>query len=48
MDSPATGRCSDRRQRVAAMVVDAKARGLELAGPNGLLKLFTRNVLKPR
>jgi putative transposase len=48
MDSPATGRCSERRQRAAAMVADAKAPPLELTGPNGLLKLFTRNVLKPR
>lgn len=28
------------------MVADAKARGLELTGPNGLLKLFTKNVLE--
>jgi transposase-like protein len=26
------------------MVAEAKARGLELTGPNGLLKLFTKNV----
>jgi putative transposase len=30
----------------AAMVAEAKARGLELTGPNGLLKLFTKNVLE--
>ena len=28
------------------MVAEAKARGLELPGPNGLLKLFTKNVLE--
>ena len=28
------------------MVADAKARGLELTVPNGLLKLFTKNVLE--
>jgi putative transposase len=30
----------------AAMIADAKARGLELTGPNGLLKLFTKSVLE--
>jgi putative transposase len=30
----------------AAMVAEAKARGLELTGPNGLLKLFTKSVLE--
>src|SRR5215212_7702373 len=29
----------------AAMVAEARQRGLELTGPNGLLKLFTKNVL---
>ncbi len=28
------------------MVADAKARGLALTGPDGLLKLFTKNVLE--
>ena len=28
------------------MVAEARARGLELTGPNGLLKLFTKNVLE--
>jgi putative transposase len=28
------------------MAAEAKARGLELTGPNGLLKLFTKNVLE--
>jgi transposase-like protein len=30
----------------AAMVAEAKARGLALTGPGGLLKLFTKNVLE--
>jgi putative transposase len=30
----------------AAMVAEARARGLELTGPDGLLKLFTKNVLE--
>src|SRR6187399_3427477 len=30
----------------AAMVAEAKAWGLALTGPDGLLKLFTRNVLE--
>ncbi len=30
----------------AAMVTDARARGLALTGPDGLLKLFTKNVLE--
>ena len=43
---------SDRRQlspeqaAAAAMVAEARQRGLELTGPDGLLKLFTRNVLE--
>ncbi len=28
------------------MVAEAKARGLELTGPNGLLKLSTKNMLE--
>jgi DNA-binding NarL/FixJ family response regulator len=28
------------------MVAEAKVRGLELTGPNGVLKLFTKNVLE--
>jgi transposase-like protein len=28
------------------MVAEAKARGLALTGPDGLLKLFTKNVLE--
>ncbi|GAB2994139.1 hypothetical protein GCM10017788_80340 [Amycolatopsis acidiphila] len=30
----------------AAMVAEAKARGLALTGPDGLLKLFSKNVLE--
>jgi putative transposase len=37
---------SPEQAAVAAMMADAKARGLELTGPNGLLKLFTKNVLE--
>src|SRR6476619_7070363 len=42
-----TGRqLSPEQAAAAAMVAEAKARGLELPGPNGLLKLFTKNVLE--
>jgi putative transposase len=37
---------SPEQAAAAAMVADAKAHGLELTGPNGLLKLFTKNVLE--
>src|SRR3954462_15364554 len=37
---------SHEQAAAAAMVAEAKARGLELTGPNGLLKLFTKNVLE--
>jgi putative transposase len=37
---------SPEQAAVAAMIADAKARGLELTGPNGLLKLFTKSVLE--
>jgi hypothetical protein len=37
---------SPEQAAAAAMVVEAKAHGLELTGPNGLLKLFTENVLE--
>src|SRR3982751_5484930 len=37
---------SPEQAAAAAMVADAKARGLELTGPNGLLKVFTKNVLE--
>jgi len=32
---------SPEQAAAAAMVAEAKAHGLELSGPNGLLKLFT-------
>jgi len=37
---------SPEQVAAAAMVAEAKARGLELTGPDGLLKLFTKNVLE--
>ncbi|MGI5146826.1 IS256 family transposase [Plantactinospora sp. CA-294935] len=39
-------RLTPEQAAAAAMVAEAKARGLELTGPNGLLKLFTKNVLE--
>src|SRR5919205_299161 len=45
--SGAAGRTlSPEQAAAAAMVAEAKARGLELTGPGGLLKLFTKNVLE--
>jgi transposase-like protein len=42
-----TGRqLSAEQAAAAAMVAEAKARGLALTGPDGLLKLFTKNVLE--
>jgi putative transposase len=42
-----TGRqLSPEQAAAAAMVAEARQRGLELTGPNGLLKLFTKNVLE--
>jgi putative transposase len=37
---------SPEQAAAAAMVAQARQRGLELTGPNGLLKLFTKNVLE--
>src|SRR3978361_684139 len=37
---------SPEEAAAAAMVAEAKARGLALTGPDGLLKLFTKNVLE--
>lgn len=37
---------SPEQAAVAAMMAQARERGLELTGPNGLLKLFTKNVLE--
>lgn len=42
----ASRQLSPEQVAVAEMMADAKARGLELTGPNGLLKLFTKNVLE--
>ncbi len=39
-------RLSPEQAAAAAMVAEARQRGLELTGPNGLLKLFTKNVLE--
>ncbi|ANY10753.1 transposase (plasmid) [Pseudonocardia sp. HH130630-07] len=46
-DETGSGRqLSPEQAAAAAMVADARARGLELTGPDGLLKLFTKNVLE--
>ncbi len=37
---------SPEQAAAAATVAEAKARGLALTGPDGLLKLFTKNVLE--
>lgn len=37
---------SPEQAPATAMVAEAKARGLALTGPDGLLKLFTKNVLE--
>ena len=37
---------SPEQAAAAAMLADAKARGLALTGPDGLLKVFTKNVLE--
>ena len=37
---------SAEQAAAAAMVAEARERGLELTGPNGLLNLFTKNVLE--
>jgi len=44
-DKPAR-QLSPEQAAAAAMVAEAKARGLALTGPDGLLKLFTKNVLE--
>lgn len=44
-DKPAR-ELSPEQAAAAAMVAEAKARGLALTGPDGLLKLFTKNVLE--
>jgi putative transposase len=40
------GQLSVEQAAAAAMVAEAKARGLALTGPDGLLTLFTKNVLE--
>src|SRR3954447_6062070 len=37
---------SPEQAAAAAMVAEARARGLALTGPDGLLRLFTKNVLE--
>ena len=37
---------SPEQAAAAAMVAEARQRGLELTGPDGLLKLFIKNVLE--
>src|SRR2546421_3032285 len=37
---------SPEQAAAAAMVAQARQQGLELTGPDGLLKLFTKNVLE--
>ena len=39
---------SPEQAAAAAMAAEAKARGLELTGPTGLLKLFTKNYSRDR
>jgi putative transposase len=45
-DEKAGRHLSPEQAAAAAMVAEAKARGLALTGPDGLLKLFTKNVLE--
>jgi len=45
-DNESGRQLSPEQAAAAAMVAEAKPRGLELTGPNGLLKLFTKNVLE--
>jgi putative transposase len=45
-DNESGRQLSPEQAAAAAMVAEARARGLELTGPNGLLKLFTKNVLE--
>src|SRR3954447_14807451 len=45
-DNGAERQLSPEQAAAAAMVAEARQRGLELTGPNGLLKLFTKNVLE--
>src|SRR6266704_3260733 len=45
-DERAGRQLSPEQAAAAAMVAEARQRGLELTGPDGLLKLFTKNVLE--
>lgn len=46
-NSPNRGReLSPEQAAAATMAAEARQRGLELTGPNGLLKIFTKNVLE--
>lgn len=45
-DELARRELSPEQAAAAAMVAEARQRGLELTGPDGLLKLFTKNVLE--
>jgi putative transposase len=45
-DRSAERQLSPEQTAAAAMVAEARQRGLELTGPSGLLKLFTKNVLE--
>src|ERR687885_3028351 len=45
-DSVEGRQLSPEQAAAAAMVAEARQRGLELTGPNGLLKLLTKNVLE--
>jgi putative transposase len=45
-DAEPARQLSPEQAAAAAMVAEARARGLELTGPNGLLKLFTKNVVE--
>ncbi|MBW0090375.1 transposase, partial [Pseudonocardia sp. KRD-184] len=45
-DSRPARQLSPEQAAAAAMVAEAKARGLALTGPDGLLKLFTKSALE--
>jgi hypothetical protein len=45
-DNESGRQLSPEQAAAAAMVAEANARGLELTGPDGLLKLVTQNVLE--
>src|SRR5215211_4498171 len=45
-ESRAERQLSPEQAAAVALVAEARQRGLELTGPDGLLKLFTKNVLE--